>query len=119
MGKRLPRRSEGGAGLDGHPVSRQDSPCCIALRNFTEHAVTRHRQPSCWQISGTSIKELRGCPAPKRVKATLEDQELLTLIDAIEARNPQWANVIRLLTQYGLRPVELQHLSAKLDEAGS
>ncbi|MFM8278570.1 MAG: hypothetical protein ACKN89_16570 [Cyanobium sp.] len=39
--------------------------------------------------------------------------------EAIEARNPQWANVIRLLTQYGLRPVELQHLSAKLDEAGS
>jgi hypothetical protein len=39
--------------------------------------------------------------------------------EAIHARNPQWANVIRLLTQYGLRPVELQHLSAKLDEAGS
>ncbi len=101
----------------GKPPSR--AACCIALRNFTEHAVARHRQPSCWQISGTSIKELRGRPAPKRVKATLEDHELLHLIDAIEARNPEWANVIRLLTQYGLRPVELQHLSAKLDEAGS
>ena len=87
----------------GKPPSR--AACCIALRNLTEHAVARHHQPSCWQISGASIKELRGRSAPKRTKATLEDQELLDLIEAIESRNAEWANVLRLLTQYGLRPV--------------
>lgn len=101
----------------GKPPSR--AACCIALRNLTEHAVARHHQPSCWQISAASIKELRGRSAVKRIKATLEDVELLSLIDAIEARNAEWANVIRLLTQYGLRPVELQHLSAKIDEGGT
>jgi integrase len=101
----------------GKPPSR--AACCIALRNLTEHAVARHHQPSCWQISGASIKELRGRSAPKRTKATLEDQELLDLIEAIESRNVEWANVLRLLTQYGLRPVELQHLAAKIDEGGT
>jgi integrase len=100
----------------GKPPSR--AACCIALRNLTEHAVARHHQPSCWQISAASIKELRGRSAPKRTKATLEDQELLDLIEAIESRNAEWANVLRLLTQYGLRPVELQHLAAKIDEGG-
>jgi len=100
----------------GKPPSR--AACCIALRNLTDHAVARHHQPSCWRISNASIKELRGRPAAKRTKATLEDQELLDLIDAIEARNPGWANVLRLLTQYGLRPMELQHLTVKTDEAG-
>jgi hypothetical protein len=100
----------------GKPPSR--AACCIALRNLTEHAVARHHQPSCWQISAASIKELRGRPALKRTKATLEDQELLDLIDSVEAQHPHWANVFRLLSQYGLRPVELQHLSPKLDEAG-
>jgi len=100
----------------GKPPSR--AACCIALRNLTDHAVARHHQPSCWRISSASIKELRGRPAPKRTKATLEDQELLNLIEAIEARNPGWANVLRLLTQYGLRPTELQHLTVKSDENG-
>jgi integrase len=101
----------------GKPPSR--AACCIALRNLTDHAVARHHQPSCWRISAASIKELRGRPAPKRIKATLEDQELLDLIEAIEARNPEWANVVRLLTLYGLRPVELQHLAAKVDESAT
>lgn len=81
--------------------------------------MARHHQPSCWRISGASIKELRGRPAAKRTKATLEDQELLELITAIEGRNPGWANVLRLLCQYGLRPIELQHLTVKTGETGS
>jgi hypothetical protein len=101
----------------GKPPSR--AACCIALRNLTEHAVERHHQPSCWQISTASIKELRGRSAVKRVKATLEEQELLDLIDAVDARNAEWANVLRLLTLYGLRPVELGHLTAKIDEGGT
>mgnify|MGYP001809556066 CR=1 FL=1 len=116
--------------IDGHELLRRAlvrwsgkapsrAACCIALRNLTEHAVARHYQPSCWRISAASIKELRGRPAAKRIKATLEDGELLDLIEAIEARNPEWSNVLRLLTLYGLRPVELRHMAAKVDESGT
>ena len=56
---------------------------------------------------GPSIKELKRRPALKRTKATLDDQEPLDLIDAIETRNAGRANGLRVLTLYGLRPVLL------------
>jgi hypothetical protein len=77
------------------------------LSNLTAHAVARHHLPACWQFSAASIKELRGRSALKRTKATLDDQELLDLIDAIETRNAGRANGLRVLTLYGLRPVLL------------
>lgn len=98
----------------GKPSSR--FACCLALRNFMEHAVARHGMPAGWRIDQTSIQELRGRPAKKRTKATLTDTELLDLIDAVDKRNKGWANVLRLLAQYGLRPTELQHITARRDE---
>lgn len=95
----------------GKPASR--AACCIALRNLTEHAIARHGAASCWKIDKASIRELKGRARKKRTDATLSDNELLYLIDGIEHRNPLWANVIRLLTLYGLRPVELQYLKPK------
>jgi hypothetical protein len=77
------------------------------LSNLTAHAVARHHLPACWQFSAASIKELRGRSALKRTKATLDDQELLDLIDAIETRNAGRANGLRVLTLYRLRPVLL------------
>ena len=93
--------------------------CCIALRNFTDHAIARHHAAACWKIDRTSIKELKGKSPKKRTKATLDDAELLYLINGMERRNPGWANVLRLLALYGLRPIELQHLTSKTREDGS
>lgn len=100
----------------GKPASR--FACCLALRNFTDHAVARHSMPASWRIDQTSIQELRGRAPEKRTKATLTDLELLELIAAIDARNPRWANVLRLLTQYGLRPCELQCIAARETDSG-
>ena len=93
--------------------------CCIALRNFTDHAIARHHAAACWKIDRTSIKELKGKSPKKRTKATLDDAELLYLINGMERRNPGWANVLRLLALYGLRPIELQHLTSKTREDGN
>ena len=41
------------------------------------------------------------------------------LIDGVEARNSRWANVLKLLSLYGLRQIELQHIQAKQREDGS
>ncbi|MFQ6538749.1 MULTISPECIES: hypothetical protein [Aphanothece] len=98
------------------PASR--FACCLALRNWLDHAVARHGMPPSWRIDQTTIQELRGRPPEKRTKATLTDVELLDLIAAIEARNPRWANVLRLLTQYGLRPCELQCLTPRYSDNG-
>ena len=101
----------------GKPAAR--AACCIAVRNFTDHAIARHRAAACWRIDVASIKELRGRPPKKRVKAVLKDGQLLYLINGVEARNPGWANVLRLLALYGLRPVELQHIQGKRRDDGS
>ena len=100
----------------GRPSSR--AACCLALKNFTEHAVVRHNMPSSWLITQTSIKELRGRKPEKRIKATLTDSECLALIEGINNRNPAWANVLRLMVQFGLRPIELQYLTLREDHNG-
>ena len=102
-----------------HGKAASRAACCIAVRNLTDHAIARHRAPVCWRIDVASIKELRGKSPKKRLKATLEDTEILCLIEGVESRNPRWANVLRLLALYGLRPIELQHIKAKRREDGS
>lgn len=122
--------SESNAPNDGHELLKRTlerwhgkaasrAACCIAIRNLTDYAIAHHRAPACWRIDIASIKELRGKAPKKRVKATLIDDEILYLINAVEARNPRWANVLRLLALYGLRPIELQYLQAKKREDGS
>jgi hypothetical protein len=100
----------------GRPGSR--AACCIAIRNLCDHAMARHHAPACWTITAAMVKELRGKSPPRRTKATLTDGELLGLIDGIEQRNAAWANVIRTLALFGLRPIELQHLTPKPDDHG-
>ena len=101
----------------GKPPSR--SACCIAIRNLIDHGISRFRLESCWQIDRATIKELKGKPSRKRIKATLDDEELLYLIQGINARNSRWANVFRLLALFGLRPIELQHIQPKTKGDGS
>ena len=118
-----------GVATDGHELLQeclkkwQGSPdaraaCCLALKNLTEHAVSRHSMKGSWLISQASIKELRGRPPKRRTKFTFEDQELLHFIDAIAQRNNPWANVIRTLTQYGIRPVELNFIEPRINDFG-
>lgn len=124
------RLIEDGKATDGHSLLKltlqrwadkapSRSACCIALRNLTDHAIARHGAARSWQITPADIKELRGKAGKKRRKAALSDTELTYLIDGIASRNPRWANVIRLLTLFGLRPIELQHLVPNTTEDGS
>ena len=101
----------------GKAASR--AACCIAVRNLTDQAIARHHAPACWTITPAIVKELRGKAAIRRTKATLDDEELLYLIEGIERRNPGWANVLRTLALFGLRPIELQHLTPRRDERGT
>lgn len=102
---------------EGKPPSRD--ACCVALRNLTDHAIARHGAALCWRIDRATIVELKGKAAKKRIKATLNDTEMLALIEGVASRNPEWANVLRLLCLFGLRPVELQHLQPKKRDDGS
>ena len=101
--------------------SKADSrvACCGALRALTDHGIARHGLAKSWGITTTDVKELRGKRPEKRTKATLTDAEILSMIESLEQRNQQWANVLRLMALYGLRPIELQHLQPKQREDGA
>ena len=112
---------EAGKATDGYSLLRETlqrwegkaesrNVLCGNLRNFIDHGIARHGVAKSWAITLTDIKELRGKRPSKREKAILSDVEILALIESLEKRNQQWANVIRLMALYGLRPVELQHL---------
>ena len=92
---------------------------CDNLRNFIDHGIACHGVAKSWSITLTDIKELRGKRPAKREKAILSDVEILALIESLEKRNQQWANVIRLMALYGLRPIELQHLVPKTRPDGT
>ncbi|MFS6828481.1 site-specific integrase [Cyanobium sp. ATX-6F1] len=100
----------------GKAASR--AACCIAIRNLTDHAMARHHAAACWTITAPIVKNLRGKTSEKRTKATLSDSEMLYLIEGVDRRNPGWANVLRALALFGLRPIELQHLVPKPDDQG-
>ena len=124
------RLIEAGQASDGHSLLKgtlakwvgkapSRGMCCQALRNLTDHAIARFGAAKSWQITQMDIKELRGKSPKKRRKATLTDAEVLWLIDAIGSRNPRWANAVKLLSLFGLRPVELQHLTPNTRDDGS
>ena len=92
--------------------------CCSAIKLLMEHAVEEGGQPAAWKLTNVQYNNLRGASAAPSEKAALDDDEILDLITAIDARNPRWANVLRLLAAYGLRGEEIGHLTALKNPQG-
>ena len=88
-----------------------------SLCQFLEYCVTRENAPVSWlppKDRKTHIGR-KAANAKTQKKDPLTDQEILNLITDLqttEAGN-RWANALKLLTVYGLRPVELTHLHVK------
>lgn len=89
--------------------------CGRYLARWMEFAVRRYKVPRSWLITQADRDELIPKRTKKRKKAVLEDAEILDFIELIQQENPAWANLFRLLAQYGLRPVEIQHLTVERD----
>ena len=90
-----------------------------SLCQFLEYCVTRENAPVSWlppKDRKTHIGR-KAANAKTQKKHPLTDLEILHLIEDLqttEAGN-RWANALKLLTVYGLRPVELTHLQVKRD----
>ena len=89
--------------------------CGRYLARWMEFAVRRFKVPRSWLITQADRDELIPKRIKRRKKAVLEDNEILAFIAVVQKENPAWANLFRMLTQYGLRPTELQHLSVVKD----
>ena len=91
------------------------------LALFMKYAVQRYNAPRSWLITEIDKEELIPKKPKVRKKAVFDDQEILEFINSIEHGEPGkenankgWANVFRMLSQYGLRPIELQYLSVEI-----
>ena len=89
------------------------------LCQFLEYVVTRENAPTSWQPP-TNRKIHIGRKAAKaktQKKDPITDQEILNLIDQIQstAAGVKWANALKLIAEYGLRPVEIKHLHVRTD----
>jgi len=106
------------------PGSRMRQIRAQSLSQFLRHCVEREHFPECWRPPA----DLKACvgiaaaaSAPGHRKGDpLTDLEVLALVDALpqNAAGRRWADVVRLLAELGLRPVELVHLSVR-QEPGS
>ena len=96
------------------PTNRGKAIKCLRL--FLDFAVEVHNLPAeSWTLTDRSIKQLRGAKAERRTVATISDVEILRLLDSLadsDAAN-RWRNAIKMMTLYGLRPEELNHLVVK------
>ena len=98
----------------GKPRSR--NMAVDACRRFLDFAVETHQLPEqSWTLTDRAAKQLRGKRPERRTVAALTDLEILRLLDSFSETEAgdRWRNAIKLLTLYGLRPEELNHLTIR------
>ena len=84
---------------------------------FLEHCFKRENFPPTW-LPTTDREEHIGKKASdwkSQKKHAVTDQEIINLVNGLSA-DPMLQDCIRLISELGLRPVELTHLSVKFDE---
>jgi integrase len=89
------------------------------LCQFLEYCVTRENAPASWLPPKDRKIHIgrKTANAKTQKKDPITDQEILNLIEQIEstAAGVKWANALKLIAEYGLRPVEIKHLHVRTD----
>ncbi len=103
------------------PGSRTRQERARNLAQFLRYCVAREQVPAIWQPP-IDLKDAIGRkPADARSQKSdpITDQQIINLIASLpdDAAGQRWADVIRLMAELGLRPVELLHLSVRTDPA--
>lgn len=101
------------------PGSRTRQERARNLAQFLRYCVTREQVPAIWQPPS----DLKGAIGRKPASAVnqasdpITDQQIINLIESLpdDDAGRRWADVVRLLAELGLRPIELNHLSVRID----
>lgn len=108
---------------DWPPGSRTRQIRAQSLTQFLRHCVEREHFPEQWRPPDRLQPHI-GVPSRDRAPGhrkgdPFDDLEILALLDALPTDAPgrRWGDAIRLLSELGLRPIELQHLSVRRDPA--
>jgi len=101
------------------PGSRTRQERARNLAQFLKHCVAREGMPAIWHPPADLKDAIGRKPADARSQKSdpITDQQIINLIASLpdDAAGQRWADVIRLMAELGLRPVELLHLSVRTD----
>jgi integrase len=101
------------------PGSRTRQERARNLCQFLRHAVTREQMPAIWQPP-LDLKDHIGrkpATATSQKADPITDQQIINLLASLpeDSAGRRWGDVIKLMAELGLRPIELLHLSVKRD----
>ena len=101
------------------PGSRTRQERARNLAQFLRYCVTREQVPVIWQPPA-DLKDAIGrkpASATSQKSDPITDQQTINLLASLpdDAAGQRWADVIRLMAELGLRPIELLHLSVRTD----
>lgn len=106
---------------DWAPGSRSRQIRAQSLCQFLRHCVEREHFPDLWRPP-LNLRGHIGIPAPEAAPGhqkgdPFTDVEILALLDGIpsDPAGRRWADAVRLMVELGLRPIELQHLSVRIE----
>ena len=89
------------------------------LKQFLDFCVLREKFPVAWLLKTKLREHIGKRPKGKKVIKGCEitDQQIINLVNSFPETQlgNQWADAVRLLAEFGLRPIELNHLSVKKD----
>ena len=101
------------------PGSRTRQERARNLAQFLRYCVTRERIPAIWQPPLDLKDHIGRKPADAQSQKAdpINDQKIIDLLASMpeDEAGTRWADVVRLMAELGLRPVELLHLSVKVD----
>jgi integrase len=101
------------------PGSRTRQERARNLAQFLRYCVSREQVPVIWQPP-MDLKDAIGrkpASATSQKSDPITDQQIINLLASLpdDAAGQRWADVIRLMAELGLRPVELLYLSVRTD----
>jgi integrase len=104
------------------PGSRMRQIRAQSLAQFLRHCVEREHFPALWlppSDLGSHVGSKASQTATTQKGDPLTDQQIINLLSSlpIDSAGCRWADAIRLMSELGLRPIELLFLTIKTDPA--
>jgi integrase len=101
------------------PGSRTRQERARNLCQFLRHCTSREQMPVIWQPPSDLKGHIGRKPASatSQKSAPITDDQIIDLLASLpdDAAGQRWADAIKLIAELGLRPIELQYLTIKID----
>ena len=102
---------------DWAPGTRKRQMRAQALAQFLKHCVRREQFPDDWRAPEDLASHVGQKVAMHQKGSPITDDQILELLEGLPTNDAgkRWSDALMLMTELGLRPIELLHISVRLD----